>query len=79
MATFANNGVYIEPYAITEITDKNGKVLWQHETEKKVAMSEQSAYLLTSCLTDAASSGTGSRAKVSGHQTAGKNRYHIRQ
>ncbi|MFR6290711.1 MAG: PBP1A family penicillin-binding protein [Peptococcaceae bacterium] len=70
--TFANNGVYIEPYAITEITDKNGKVLWQHETEKKVAMSEQSAYLLTSCLTDAASSGTGSRAKVSGHQTAGK-------
>lgn len=70
--TFANNGVYIEPFAITKITDKNGKVLWEHKTEKKVVMSEQSAYLLTSCLTDAASSGTGSRAKVSGHQTAGK-------
>ncbi len=69
---FANNGVYIQPYAIAKITDKNGKVLWKHKTEKQVVMSEQSAYLLTSCLIDAATSGTGSRAKVSGHQTAGK-------
>ena len=69
---FANNGVYIQPYAIAKITDKNGKVLWEHKTEKQVVMSEQSAYLLTSCLIDAATSGTGSRAKVSGHQTAGK-------
>ena len=70
--TFANNGVYIEPYAITKITDQNGKVLWEHDTKKEPVMSEQSAYLLTSCLTDAATSGTGSRAKVNGHQTAGK-------
>ncbi len=69
---FANNGVYIEPYAITKITDQNGKVLWEHKINKKPVMSEQSAYLLTSCLTDAATSGTGSAAKVSGHQTAGK-------
>ena len=70
--TFANSGVYIQPFAITQITDKSGKVLWEHKTEKKSVMSEQSAYLLTSCLTDAATSGTGSRAKVNGHQTAGK-------
>ena len=70
--TFANNGVYIKPYAITKITDQNGKVLWEHDTKKEPVMSEQSAYLLTSCLTDAATSGTGSRAKVNGHQTAGK-------
>ncbi len=69
---FANNGVFIEPYAITKITDQNGKVIWEHDTEKKPVMSEQTAYLLTSCLTDAATSGTGSRAKVDGHQTAGK-------
>ena len=69
---FANNGVYIEPYAITKITDQNGKVLWEHDTKKEPVMTEQSAYLLTSCLTDAATSGTGSRAKVKGHQTAGK-------
>ncbi len=70
--TFANNGVYIEPYAITKITDKKGKVIWEHKTSKQPVMSEQSAYLLTSCLMDAASSGTGSKAKVNGHQTAGK-------
>lgn len=69
---FANNGVYIQPYAITKITDKNGKVIWERKVEKKVVMSEQSAYLLTNCLVDAATNGTGSRAKVSGHQTAGK-------
>lgn len=69
---FANNGVYNQPFAITEITDKNGKVIWKHESNKRAAMSEQSAYLLTSCLLDAAESGTGSRAKVSGHPTAGK-------
>ncbi len=69
---FANNGVYIQPYAVTKITDKNGKVIWERKVEKKVVMSEQSAYLLTNCLVDAATNGTGSRAKVSGHQTAGK-------
>lgn len=69
---FANSGVYIQPYAITQITDQNGKVLWERDVKKQPVMSEQSAYLLTSCLTDAATSGTGSRAKVSGHQTAGK-------
>lgn len=70
--TFANNGVYIQPYAVSQITDQNGKVLWERDVKKQSVMSEQSAYLLTSCLTDAATSGTGSRAKVSGHQTAGK-------
>ena len=70
--TFANNGVFIQPYAITQITDKKGKVIWEQKAEGKQVMSEQSAYLLTSCLVDAASEGTGSKAKVSGHQTAGK-------
>lgn len=70
--TFANEGVYNKPYCITEITNQKGKKIWEHESEKESIMSPQSAYLLTSCLTDAASMGTGSRAKVSGHQTAGK-------
>ena len=68
----ANSGVYIEPYAITKITDRNGKVLWEHKTEKEVVMSAETAYLLTNCLTDAATNGTGYRAKVNGHQTSGK-------
>ncbi len=69
---FANGGVYIKPYAITKITDQKGKTVWELDVEKKVIMSEQSAYLLTSCLRDAASSGTGSAANIRGHQTAGK-------
>ncbi len=68
----ANEGVYIEPYAITKITDRDGKVLWERKVEKKIVMSEETAYLLTNCLTDAATNGTGYRAKVNGHQTSGK-------
>ena len=70
--SIANSGVYIEPYAITKITDRNGKVLWEHKTEKEVVMSAETAYLLTNCLTDAATNGTGYQAKVTGHQTSGK-------
>lgn len=69
---FANEGVYIPPYAITKITDKNGKVLWEHKTEKQVVMSEETAYMVTDCLIEAVSSGTGNRGNLSGRQTAGK-------
>lgn len=68
----ANGGVYNEPYAITKITDRNGKVLWEHKVDQKVVMSAETAYLLTNCLTDAATNGTGYQAKVNGHQTSGK-------
>ncbi|MBQ7026305.1 MAG: hypothetical protein IJN31_06835, partial [Peptococcaceae bacterium] len=68
----ANGGVYNEPYAITKITDRDGKVLWEHEKNQKAVMSAETAYLLTNCLTDAATNGTGYQAKVSGHQTSGK-------
>lgn len=69
---FANEGVYIKPYAITKITDKNGKVIWEHKVEKQVAMSEETAYLVTDCLIDAVNGGTGTRAQISGRQVAGK-------
>ena len=68
----ANGGVYNAPYAITKITDRDGKVLWEHKTNQKVVMSAETSYLLTNCLTDAATNGTGYRAKVNGHQTSGK-------
>ena len=68
----ANSGIYNEPYAITKITDRDGKVLWEHKTNQKVVMSAETSYLLTNCLTDAATNGTGYRAKVNGHQTSGK-------
>ncbi|NMA01789.1 MAG: PBP1A family penicillin-binding protein, partial [Clostridia bacterium] len=43
---FSNQGVYIEPYAITKIEDRNGNVLYEHKVQKRVVMSPETAYLL---------------------------------
>jgi penicillin-binding protein 1A len=71
-STFANYGVYIEPYAISKITDAQGNVIYTAEPEMSEVMSEAAAYIVTDMLTSAVSYGTGTRAKVSGWQTAGK-------
>lgn len=71
-ATFANYGVYTEPYAITKITDARGNVIYNADPQLTEVMSEAAAYILTDMLTSAVNSGTGTRAQVSGWQVAGK-------
>ena len=71
-ASFANEGVFIEPYVITRITDKSGRVIWEHKTEKKIVMSEETAYMITSCLLDVVTTGTAPQANLGDRQTAGK-------
>jgi penicillin-binding protein 1A len=46
-ASFVNKGTWIEPTFITHITDKNGKVLYQHIPQKKEVLKEETAYLMT--------------------------------
>ena len=69
---FANGGVWVEPHTITKIVDQNGKVLVEVKPEQRSVMSEQTAYLMTDMLRTAVSSGTGTKAQISGHQVAGK-------
>ncbi len=71
-STFANAGVYTEPYAITRIVDSAGNLVYEVEPSRRQVLSEQSAYLMTDVLMSAVSGGTGTAAKVSGWQTAGK-------
>ena len=73
-AAFANEGVYIEPYTVTKITNMDGVVLYENKPEKKVAMKESTAYMISDALASATSEsgGTGGRAKLSGRVTAGK-------
>ena len=61
MSTFANKGVYIKPIFITRIEDKNGKILERFVTEKKEAMSEETAYLMIDLLKGVVLHGTSSR------------------
>jgi penicillin-binding protein 1A len=61
MSTFADKGVYIKPVFITRIEDKNGKILDRFATEKKEAMSEETAYLMIDLLKGVVLHGTSVR------------------
>lgn len=49
-ATFANQGVYVEPRFITHITDGSGKVLYESELQQEQVINPAHAYVLTSLL-----------------------------
>ena len=61
MATFANNGEYVEPIFVTRIEDKHGKVLARFTPERHEALSQRTAYLMLSLMQGVVSSGTGVR------------------
>ena len=56
-ATFANGGVYVEPYLIETITDSNGNVVYQHQTQKERVFDEDVAYVIADILKDATTTG----------------------
>lgn len=62
-STFANKGVYIEPIFVTRIADKNGNILASFIPKKKEAMSEQTAYLMTTLLEGVVNMGTSVRLR----------------
>lgn len=69
---FPNSGRYVEPIAITKITDAKGKVLWEPQQERRQAISEASAYLVTGALQEVISRGTGARYGKIGRPAFGK-------
>ncbi|MEG1661632.1 MAG: PBP1A family penicillin-binding protein, partial [Clostridiales bacterium] len=71
-AAFANEGIFIKPYCVSRIEDARGKVLYTAQPEHSEVFSADTAYIVTDMLMSAVSSGTGTNAKLSGWQTAGK-------
>ncbi len=71
---FANNGIYNKPYVITKITDKNGRTLYEHQTESQAVMKEETAYMIANAMVSVVSEsgGTGTMVALSGRQVAGK-------
>lgn len=67
----ANQGVYIEPHSVLKIVDRDGNVLYEAHPQKRVAMSEQTAYIMTDLLQTVVKSGTGTRAQLN-RPVAGK-------
>ena len=63
--TFANNGVYIKPQFILRIEDRNGRILYQYDPDERIALDEQSNYVMVEMLKHAAGIG-GLKSEVGG-------------
>ncbi|MDR1357916.1 MAG: transglycosylase domain-containing protein, partial [Coriobacteriales bacterium] len=70
--TVGNNGVYVEPVAITKILDSDGNVIFEHEPQGTQAISPEIACAATNVLKGVITSGTAYQAVVDGHQAYGK-------
>lgn len=70
-ATFAADGVYAEPYAIATITDRDGRVVYQHKPKTHRAFSSDEAGVINRPLQDVVRRGTGTAAAI-GRPVIGK-------
>ena len=71
---FANQGIWVEPIAISKVMDKHDKVLYDAHPEKRIVLAEDEAYIMTSMLQSVTSDagGTGWRARLGNQPVAGK-------
>ena len=44
--TFANNGVYVKPYFVSKVVDKNGKVIYQNTAHQNQALAANFNYVM---------------------------------
>ncbi len=70
--SFANGGMYSTPEFISRITNSDGKVLYEHPTEQKRVMSQESAYIITDMLKSVVDYGTAQKLSALGIPLAGK-------
>ncbi len=69
---FGNDGVYVQPTAITKIEDRDGNIIDQFKPQKSIVMKKTTAYIMTSMLRSVVTSGTGTGASLGSRPVAGK-------
>jgi penicillin-binding protein 1A len=70
--TFANDGIYNEPFSVIRITDATGRELYRHRADPEQAVKANDARLLNVMTQAVVQGGTGWRAKIPGRHIAGK-------
>ncbi|HMF95268.1 MAG TPA: PBP1A family penicillin-binding protein [Vicinamibacterales bacterium] len=65
-AAFANHGLVPQPILIRRVEDQDGNVLYQAEESSTRAVSEVTAFLMSTMLADVVNAGTGNRARQLG-------------
>jgi penicillin-binding protein 1A len=63
-AAIANQGIYIKPYCVRKIVDSNGGLLYEAKPQQQVAISQQTAYIMTDLLESVVKVGTGTNARL---------------
>lgn len=63
--TFANRGVFTQPIFVTRIEDRHGNVISTFRSEKRDAIDEQTAYLMTDLMRGVVDAGSGGRLRWS--------------
>ncbi len=71
-AAIANDGYYHPPYFVERVLDRRGELIFQHQDEGYRAVSIESAQIAADILKDNVLGGTGTAARVVGHDVAGK-------
>lgn len=71
-SVFANNGLKMKPTAVKYITDLHGRILESNDPAGEQAITQQTAFLITSMMQDVINYGTGWRIKALGRPAAGK-------
>lgn len=49
--TFANEGIHIEPYFITKVTDMDDNILYERKIEEEIVFNKRTVYILNELLT----------------------------
>ncbi len=71
--SFANQGVVVRPYTIARIHGADGELVFEHTPDERIAMSEETAYLITTLLQGVVQRGTARRTlRGFGRPVAGK-------
>ena len=70
--TIANDGVRHTPYFVQRVLDRNGKVIYERKSEGERVVDANVARAATWTLRKVIESGTGTRARLSGREVAGK-------
>ena len=71
-SVFPRNGSFVEPHLYTKVTDSDGNVLLENDETGSQVLSENTCYYMNQMLTGVVTSGTGTKAQISGMTAAGK-------
>ncbi|BAK33124.1 putative penicillin binding protein [Microlunatus phosphovorus NM-1] len=71
-ATFANDGTYVAPHVVKEVTDASGNVVYRAAPDERKAVSADIAHDVTYALQNVVEQGTGSTVRTLDRPVAGK-------